>query len=484
MAMAMTGFVPVVHASRGGRPDEEDTIATADAVAAALRRLGHESEAIALDLDFAPLEALAARRPLAVFNLAEAIRGDGALGPVVPALLEHFGLVFTGAGSQEWQATLSKIAVKERLLAAGLPTPRHWRHDVDRAEGMAIVKSDTEHASFGMDAGSVVPAARAAGEIRAREARFGGRFFAEAFIAGREFNLAILEGEAGPELLPIQEIRFDTLPAGLPHIVDYAAKWDETSAACRGTVRRFGLEREEPELAALLAALAFEAGELFDFGGYARVDVRVDATGAPFILEINLNPCLAPDAGFAAAAAEAGIGHDALVARILEAAPRRARGGRSWRRRVRPADVGAVRRLVEGTGNFSADEVDIAAELVGERLAKGAASGYDFLFLEEDGRLLGYACFGPTPGTENRFDLYWIAVDAGAQGRGLGRALHDRAEAAIRAAGGERIYVDTSSRPDYAPTRAFYEALGYKRVALLEDFYRASDGKAIYLKSL
>lgn len=166
------------------------------------------------------------------------------------------------------------------------------------------------------------------------------------------------------------------------------------------------------------------------------------------------------------------------------ATPARRKSGRRWRRDVRPADIDAVRRLVEGTGKFSSGEVDIAAELVGERLAKGAASGYDFLFLEEGGRLLGYACFGPTPGTENGFDLYWIAVAAGAQGKGLGRTLHDQVEAAIRAAAGARIYVDTSSRPDYAPTRAIYEALGYRRVALLEDFYREGDGKAIYMKAL
>lgn len=324
LEVAMTGgFVPVIHASRGGRPDEEDTIATAKAVRSALVRLGYESEVLALDLDFTPLEALAARRPLAVFNLAEAVRGDAALGPFVPALLEHFGLAFTGARSAAWQATLSKITVKERLLAAGLPAPRRWRPDMDAAEGLAIVKSDTEHASFGIDAASVVPAARAADEIRAREARFGGRFFAEAFIAGREFNLAMLAGANGPDLLPIQEIRFDTLPEGVPHIVDYAAKWDQTSVEYHGTRRHYGVEKDEPGLARKLAGLAHAAWNLFELDSYARIDLRTDDAGNPFILEVNLNPCIAEDAGFFAAAAQAGIGYDAVVACVLAAAMRR-----------------------------------------------------------------------------------------------------------------------------------------------------------------
>lgn len=318
----MTGYVPVVHASRGGRPDEEDTIATAGSVSASLIRQGYRSDIIALDLDFSPLSELAARRPLAVFNLAEAVRGDATLGPLVPALLEHFNLPFTGARAGVWQATLSKMAVKDRLAAAGLPTPAWWRHDAFPATTRVIVKSDTEHASWGINAGSIVAGARAAAEIRARESRFGGRFFAEAFITGREFNLAMLAGANGPDLLPIQEIRFDTLPEGVPHIVDYAAKWDQTSVEYHGTRRHYGVEKDEPDLARKLAGLAHAAWDLFELDSYARIDLRTDEAGNPFILEVNLNPCIAEDAGFFAAATQAGIGYDAVVARILAAAMR------------------------------------------------------------------------------------------------------------------------------------------------------------------
>jgi ribosomal protein S18 acetylase RimI-like enzyme len=142
-----------------------------------------------------------------------------------------------------------------------------------------------------------------------------------------------------------------------------------------------------------------------------------------------------------------------------------------------------VEALGRATGFFSEAETAIARELVEERAARGAASGYEFLFADgEDGALDGYACFGPIPCTRESWDLYWIAVRPALQGRGLGRRLLRAAEERIAAAGGTRVYVDTSTRDAYAPTRAFYEACGYARAATLEDFYAPGDGKVIYVR--
>ena len=86
-----------------------------------------------------------------------------------------------------------------------------------------------------------------------------------------------------------------------------------------GTPPRFGVEEDAPELAAKLTRLALACWELFNLDGYARVDFRVDRTGAPSILEVNMNPCLSADAGFAASALEAGIDYDAMIARVIQA---------------------------------------------------------------------------------------------------------------------------------------------------------------------
>lgn len=158
--------------------------------------------------------------------------------------------------------------------------------------------------------------------------------------------------------------------------------------------------------------------------------------------------------------------------------------GLRFRRTVTALDVAAIRRLVVTAGNFSAEEEAIAVELATERLARGAASGYEFIFAEHQGKLVGYACFGPIPGTVERYDVYWVVVDPGTQRLGVGRALVGQLEDAVRAAGGERIYIDTSTSPPYDAARGFYRRLGYAEAAVMPDFYRAGDGKVIFVKVL
>jgi ribosomal protein S18 acetylase RimI-like enzyme len=151
---------------------------------------------------------------------------------------------------------------------------------------------------------------------------------------------------------------------------------------------------------------------------------------------------------------------------------------------VRPADVDAVRQIVECTGFFRPDEVAIAVELVDERLSRGTASGYHFVFADAADAVRGYACYGPIACTTSSYDLYWIAVDRMHQGNGLGRILMRAVESRIAAAGGTRIYVDTSGRPQYAPTRAFYERAGFRCEARLADFYGPADDRMIYVKAI
>ena len=151
---------------------------------------------------------------------------------------------------------------------------------------------------------------------------------------------------------------------------------------------------------------------------------------------------------------------------------------------VEPQDAEKVRRLAEATGFFYPYEIDIAVELVEDRLSHGLESEYHFIMAEQDGRLVGYACYGPIPCTAASYDLYWIAVHPDFQGQGLGRELLAEAEKLIANAGGKRIYVDTSERAQYDPTRAFYEKCDYRLEAVLKDFYAPGDGKAIYCKPM
>lgn len=156
----------------------------------------------------------------------------------------------------------------------------------------------------------------------------------------------------------------------------------------------------------------------------------------------------------------------------------------SIRDAVRPADGATVRAIVASTGYFAPAEIDVAAELIDDRIAKGERSDYHFIFAERDGRTIGYACYGEIACTVGSYDLYWIAVHDEHRGGGVGRLLLHEAERRIAARGGRRIYVETSSRPQYEPTRRFYLKCGYKVEATLEDFYARGDGKVILVKAV
>ncbi len=298
-------------------PEELDTLIAAEAVAKALTARGHGVRQAPFRQD--DLEALlAASAPDIVFNLVEGVDGQGRLAPIAPQMLAALGTHFTGATAEAMAITNDKPLTKQRLRDAGLATP-DWSVPPDwrgLGGGSWIVKAALEDASLGLDDQCVVQS----GEVKPRAercaVRFGGDWFAERYVEGREFNIALLDGR----VLPMAEMRFEHWPEGKPRIVGYDAKWDEDSSGWNGTVRAFGVEKNEPELAGKLKSACEEAWRLFGLTGFARVDFRVREDGTPMILEINTNPCISPDAGFAAAAAEAGLGYEALIEAILEAA--------------------------------------------------------------------------------------------------------------------------------------------------------------------
>jgi len=156
----------------------------------------------------------------------------------------------------------------------------------------------------------------------------------------------------------------------------------------------------------------------------------------------------------------------------------------SLRTQPKQPDVAAVRSITAATGYFSADEVEVAVELIEDRLSKGESSEYEFIFADIDGSTVGYASFGEIACTIGSYDLYWIAVHPDQQSSGIGRKLLNEAERLIEAAGGRRIYVETSSRSQYQPTRDFYLRCGYRIDADQADFYAPGDGKVTLVKSV
>ena len=305
-------------------PDDLDTLEQAKAIDATLTGLSHEVTLASFVPDLAVLDALIAREcPDLVFNLVETVWGRGLHASLAPAMLAQLGVPFTGGSAASLAACGDKVLAKRIMTGAELPTPAwseppHWRNISD---GRWIVKSATEDASLGLDDDSVVSGREAvAARAQASAARYGGRWFAERFIDGREFNVALIEQDGAPFVLPIGEMVFDKWVEGRPRIIGYAAKWDENCVEYSDTMRHFHWREREPALNRTLEQLSKDCWSVFGLTGYARVDFRVDAEGQPYILEINPNPCLEPDAGVAAACEQVGIAYASVIEDIIRAA--------------------------------------------------------------------------------------------------------------------------------------------------------------------
>lgn len=153
-------------------------------------------------------------------------------------------------------------------------------------------------------------------------------------------------------------------------------------------------------------------------------------------------------------------------------------------RRSRQEDRAAVIALLRATAFFRPDELEIAIEVLDEALDKGPDGHYQSYIAALDGSPAGWVCFGPTPCTVGTYDIYWLAVAPASQGKGIGTALMRHAETLIACRGGRLAVVETSGRPQYDPTRRFYERIGYRAAAELPEYYAPGDAKIIYLKHL
>lgn len=307
-------------------PDQQDALVQVRAVGEALAGRGWDVHALPVGMDLSRMQAgLGAARPSLVFNLVESLGGDGRLVHLVPAVLESMAIPFTGCSMDAMFVSSGKLLAKRWLASEGLDTPAWWApgEKVRPYSGQWIVKSAWEHASIGLDANSVVPAESVDRRIEESRLRHGGDWFAERYIPGREFNLSVIGSRGEAQVLPVAEIRFQGFGQDRPHIVDYAAKWHEESFEYQNTPRVFPVQPRDEPLLEKLRALARRCWDLFRLQGYARVDFRVDPYGRPWILEVNANPCLSPDAGFAAAAARAGMDLEQVIARIADEALQR-----------------------------------------------------------------------------------------------------------------------------------------------------------------
>ncbi|MBE0585606.1 MAG: D-alanine--D-alanine ligase [Desulfofustis sp.] len=309
-----------VEAGRAHWESSADVIAQVEAIESSLTALGRSSIRLPLTRDLPRfLQAVEASGIKAAFNLCESIDDDPFFVAHPAALLELLGIPFSGSPSAALQSTTDKHLMKLILRGAGLPTPGSFlfngegSFDGDDLEFPVILKPQFQDASIGIDQESVIDQPhRLTAALQHLHRRYG-PILVEEYIDGREFNVSVL-GNAPPQALPVAEIDFSGMPGSLKKIVGYRAKWEPDSIEYRETKRVFPSLGDE--LIAQLTEIAVSCYKLFGLRDYGRIDFRMDRNGRLFVLEINANPCLSPDAGFPAAFCEAGLDYTAMVAQI------------------------------------------------------------------------------------------------------------------------------------------------------------------------
>jgi D-alanine-D-alanine ligase len=311
----------------GGAADESSVADAARAVEAALVARGHATTLASVrGVDAAGVLArIAADRPDLVFNLCESLAGDARHEPTLAGLLDLHGLRYTGNDALALASCLDKLRCKQILIGSGVPTPpyRALRDVVDIADPALdaldypwFVKPARADASVGITERNVVADA-AALRARAHElvAELHQPVVAERYVDGREVNIGYVTGLT----LVIHEIDFARMPAGRPHIVSYAAKWQDGHVDYVGT-ESVPLRDVAPATIARLEAVAFAAYRALGLRDYGRVDLRVDAGGQPWVIDVNPNCDVSPDAGLARAARAGGLAYADLIEAIVEAA--------------------------------------------------------------------------------------------------------------------------------------------------------------------
>ncbi len=304
--------------------DSLDVLDEAAYVTAALDSMGVKHMTIAASDPFELVfEPLAEFGPDIVFNLIE--EPIGLVEPHAAAsMLGLMGYRYTGTGPEGIMLSTDKTLAKTLMRASGIPTPEAAVYrggglpDLSRVPGPWIVKPALEDASVGITDGSVFSdQAALMAALPAIYSRHGQPLLIERLLTGREVCVPMLEIDGAAFMLPPSEMRYLDWPEGKPRILGYDAKWTKGTLEYENSVRDYhpaGLPIDE------VRALAMKCWAAFRLGGYARVDMRLDEGNRPYVIEINPNPCISPDAGYVAALEEAGHTHEWFIRAVLASA--------------------------------------------------------------------------------------------------------------------------------------------------------------------
>jgi D-alanine-D-alanine ligase len=264
------------------------------------------------------IKDLTVTKPDFVFNLVESINNKGELNYFIPALLNLYSIPYSGNPLEAMFLTSNKTLASKAMKNAGITNPGLYlpsETDLLKPGKKYIVKPIWEDGSLGINGDSVFVCEP--GCVKRLEGLDDSHWFIEDFIDGREFNISVLAGENGPEVLPPAEIVFVNYGKDKPRIIDFKAKWELDSFEYINTVRKFPGAAMDGQLEENLKETALRCWHLFGLKGYARIDIRTDSEDAVYVIEINANPCISPDSGYVAATKEAGYQFKDVLQKII-----------------------------------------------------------------------------------------------------------------------------------------------------------------------
>lgn len=301
--------------------DELDVLEQAEMVGNACTTLGYDVAFMEMGLDLqTAIAQIREEQPEILFNLVESLDNKGEFAFVSTSVFCSLGIPYSGSPVAPMFLSSNKVLTKQELIRLGLPTPKGYHvtetNLLDLA-GRYILKPVWEEGSLDLDESNVFSGS----DERMKEiviTKSPQHYFIEEYIDGREFNISLLAGPGGPEVLPLAEMQFLDFPVNKPRIMGFRSKWDESSFEYSHTIRTFTAGEKDRDLHLNLIELCEACWKGFGLRGYARIDFRVSPEGIPYIIDINANPCLAKSGGFVAALTQAEYSFTEAIRRILE----------------------------------------------------------------------------------------------------------------------------------------------------------------------
>lgn len=304
--------------SKKPTPDELDVLEQVDLVSKALKKLNYKVKYLEIDLNLKKIvKRIKKINPNIIFNLAESILNKGEFAYFAPSILTYLDIPFTGNPLVSMFNSSNKLLSKRELSRIGVQTPNYFTLDKLELDinKKYILKPVWEEGSLDLDEDCIFNGPSLPTKFVLRDKNY---YFVEEFIEGREFNVSIIGTEDGPKVLPLAEMIFN-YPEGKPKIMGYKSKWNEDSFEYKNTSRTFDV----PDIDILkvkIEEICKKCWNEIGFKGYVRIDFRLDSENTPYVIDLNLNPCISESGGFYAACLQDGYTYKTMIEQIIKEA--------------------------------------------------------------------------------------------------------------------------------------------------------------------